>query len=408
MSRLSGGVLSGLKVLDLSQAMAGPFCTQILADHGADVVKIEPPGGGDLARGGGPFHPADVDNVHSSYFHSVNRNKRSAVIDLKSEEGRDLILQMIPHFDVIVENFRVGVMERLGLSYELIQEHNPRIVYATVRGFGDPRNGASPYADWPAFDVVAQAMGGIVGITGPDADTPIKVGPGVGDSIAALYLAIGVLGAVLHARATGEGQFVDVAMVDSILAVSERIVNQWSFKKEVARPEGNHQPLVAPFGIFPTRDGHAAIAAPTDKFFAKLCRLLDLEELLDDPDFGSLLARGQKRKRLIELISQRTVQMTKAELSHILGGQVPFAPVYMNREIFEDEHFTIREMLAEISCDGLPEPVWITGTPIKYLKTPGGVRKPGPGMGEHTEEVLLESGFAPSQIEEWKKAGIVK
>lgn len=402
------GVFSGLKVLDLSQAMAGPFCTMILADHGADVVKVENPGGGDLARGGGPFHPADIEGAHSSYFHSINRNKRSIVIDLKSSAGRELLLEMVPQYDVIVENFRAGVMDRLGLSYEVLHARNSRLVYAAVRGFGDPRTGESPYVNWPAFDVVAQAMGGIVSVTGSDPENPTKVGPGIGDSIAALFLCIGILGAVMHVRETGEGQFVDVAMVDAILAVSERIVNQWSFLREEARPEGNHQPLVAPFGIYPARDGSVALAAPSDKFFRDLCRILDITSACDDPRFKSLRSRGQNRHALIRIIAEQTSKYTKAQLHDMLGGIIPFGPVYTNRDIFGDPHFRAREMLAKIECDGLAVPVEVTGTPIKFTSTPAPQVIPGPNLGQHTRQVLSGLGYSLEEIDSWLREGVVK
>ena len=249
----SFGPLQGLRILDLTHALAGPFCTQVLADLGADVVKLEPPQTGDMARLSGPFHPSDEERMDSGYFHSINRNKRSIVLDLKNEQGREILKALLPSFDVLVENFRAGVMDSLGLSYETLARKCPKLVYAAIRGFGDPRGGISPYVDWPAYDVVAQAMGGIIGITGTDAEHPTKVGSGVGDTIPALYLAIGILAAVLHAREKGHGQFVDVAMVDAVLGACERIVHQRSFGKVNAVPEGNHHPFITPFGIFPRK-----------------------------------------------------------------------------------------------------------------------------------------------------------
>ena len=242
------GPLKGVKILDFTQALAGPFCTQNLADLGAQVVKVEALDGGDLSRGAGPFHEADPDHRYSGYFQSINRGKRSIGVDLKSPAGVELIKRLVPQFDVVVENFRVGVMDRLGLSYETLAAIHPSLVYAAVRGFGDPRTGKSPYGDWPAFDVVAQAMGGMMGITGLAGGQPIKIGPGVGDTVPALYLALGIVSAVLHARQTGEGQFLDVAMADAVLGVCERIVHQYSFGHQTPGPEGNHHPFLLPFG----------------------------------------------------------------------------------------------------------------------------------------------------------------
>ena len=212
MSAGGRGALAGLRVVDLTQMLAGPFCTMLLADQGAEVIKVEPPGG-DMTRRAAPYFADDEARHFGGYYQSINRNKKSISIDLKTADGKAIVRRLVKEADVLVENFRAGTMERLGLSYESLAELNPRLVYATVRGFGDPRTGASPYADWPAFDVVAQAMGGIMGITGPDREHPLKVGPGVGDIVPAMLLAVGVLAAVRHAERTGEGQFVDVRHV---------------------------------------------------------------------------------------------------------------------------------------------------------------------------------------------------
>lgn len=402
------GALAGLRVLDLTQALAGPFCTQILADHGADVIKVEPPESGDMARFSGPFHATDTDHKQSGYFHSINRNKKSVVIDLKAPAGREIFLKLLPDFDVVVENFRTGVMDRLGLSYETLRESNPRLVYATIRGFGDPRSGSSPYVDWPAFDVVAQAMGGMMGVTGADELHPVKVGPGVGDTIPALYLAIGILAAVLRARASGQGQFVDVSMLDAVLAVSERIVHQRSFGNVVAKPEGNHHPFIAPFGIFPASDGHAAIACPNDRFFQDMCVALDSEDLLGDASLATMAARRSGRQHVIDKVSERTARFTKAELMKRLGGRVPFGPVYNMDEIACDEHFVARDMLAEIEFPGIPEKLQIAGVPVKFSETPGRVVRRGPDHGEHTDEILLAAGFTAVDVEKWRHDGIVK
>lgn len=207
------GSLSDLRILDLTQMLAGPYCTMVLADQGATVVKIEPPEG-DMSRGTGLYRDDDQARLLGGYFQSIDRNKDSVVLDLKTEAGKAAFLIMVQQADIVVESFRAGVMDRLGLSYETLREVNPRLVYGSLRGFGDPRTGASPYRDWPTYDVVAQAMGGIMAITGPDANSPTKIGPGIGDIVPGLFLACGLLAAVHHARRTGQGQMVDVAMID--------------------------------------------------------------------------------------------------------------------------------------------------------------------------------------------------
>ncbi|MGH6970432.1 MAG: CaiB/BaiF CoA transferase family protein, partial [Caulobacteraceae bacterium] len=376
------GPLAGLKVLDFTQALAGPFCTQNLADLGAEVVKVEGLDGGDLTRNSGPFHEADEAHRYSGYFQSVNRGKKSIAVDLKTPEGAALVRRLVPSFDVVVENFRAGVMERLGLSYESLAELNPRLVYAAIRGFGDPRTGASPYLDWPAYDVIAQAMGGMVGITGLADGTPVKVGPGVGDTIPALYAALGIVSAVLSARRTGRGQFLDVAMVDAVLAVCERIVHQQSFGHQSPRPEGNHHPFLLPFGLYPAADGFVALACPSEAFFRALCAGLGAPELTDDARFANAKARAAHREALIERLCGLTSRLTKAELKAKLGGVVPFGPVLRVEEIVRDPHFQARGMLAEIDCPGLPEPMRIAGQPIKFAETPASIRSRAPDLGQ--------------------------
>ncbi len=401
------GPLKGLKVLDFTQALAGPFCTQQLSDLGAQVVKVEALDGGDLTRGSGPFHEADPEHRYSGYFQSINRGKKSMAVDLKTAAGVDLVRRLIPDFDVVVENFRVGVMDRLGLSYEALAALNPRLVYAAIRGFGDPRTGKSPYMAWPAYDVVAQAMGGMMGVTGLSDGHPIKTGPGVGDTVPALYAALGVVSAVLHARQTGEGQFLDVAMVDAVLGVSERIVHQYSFGHQVPGPEGNHHPFLSPFGIYPAADGFVAIASPGDPFFRALCGALGATAMVEEADFATPKDRAANRTAVIERLSSLTCAFTKAELHERLGGVVPFGPVLDIDEIARDPHFAARQMLPAIDCPGFSEPMRIAGQPIKFAGTPASITRRGPDLGEDTVEVLREHGASNEDIARWRFAGAI-
>jgi crotonobetainyl-CoA:carnitine CoA-transferase CaiB-like acyl-CoA transferase len=404
----ASGPLAGLKVLDFTQALAGPFCTQQLSDLGAEVVKVESLDGGDLVRNSGPFHEADPDRCYSGYFESINRGKRSIAVDLKTPEGVAIIKRLVPGFDVVTENFRVGVMDRLGLSYETLAALNPKLVYAAIRGFGDPRTGASPYMNWPAFDVVAQAMGGMMGVTGLAGGQPIKIGPGVGDTVPALYAALGIVSAVLHARETGEGQFLDVAMTDAVLGVCERIVYQRSFAHQTPGPEGNHHPFLLPFGVYPAKDGFVAIACPTDAFFAALCQALGAEAMLNEEAFATRRARHASRALVIERLSALTGKLTKAELRAKLGGIVPFGPVMTIDEIAADPHFAARDMLAEVEIPGFPEPMQIAGQPIKFAGTPTHIDRRGPDLGADTLAVLTEHGATSNEIEGWAGAGAIR
>jgi crotonobetainyl-CoA:carnitine CoA-transferase CaiB-like acyl-CoA transferase len=378
------GPLADVRVLDLTRALAGPYSTMLLADLGADVVKVESPEG-DLTRAASPLPPGAP---YGGYFQSVNRNKRSIVLDLKEPSGRDTLLRLVAHAHALVENFRTGVMDRLGLSYETLREINRALVYASVRGFGDPRGGASPYADWPAFDVTAQAWGGFMGITGTADGTPQQAGPGVGDIFPGTLLALGVVTAIRHAERTGEGQYVDVAMYDGVLAMCERIVPVHSYTGEVPRPQGNAHPQFCPFGIFTASDGYVSIAAPTNNHWRALCEIIGRDELGIDDRYKNVVVRLEHRDEVIALLTDWTSSRTRAEIVDALGGRVPVGPVNTVADIVADPHIAAREMLAEVEQPGMDRPVVVPNNPIKLTRTPSGVRHRAPLLGEHTDEVL--------------------
>lgn len=401
------GALEGVRVIDLTQVLAGPFCTQILADHGAEVVKVEPLKG-DETRRLGPYREDDNLREISGYYQSVNRNKKSIALDLKAPEGREVLLKLIDGADVLVENSRSGVMERLDLSYETLAARNPRLVYAAIRGFGDPRSGESPYAHWPAFDIVGQAMGGMMGITGPDADTPVKVGPGVGDLIPGLFAVIGIVMALFKARQSGEGQFVDVSLVDCVLAASERIINQHSYTGRIPQPEGNRHPLLCPYGVVRAADGWLTLSAPTDDFWRKLLTLIERHDLVDDARYATNEERLKRQDEVYSIIDTFTCSRTKAELAELLGGVIPFGPIYNAADIFADPHFRIRDMLVDVEQPGSANPVKVAGVPIKMSLTPGQVRHRAPLLGEHTREILEIAGYATAAADKLFTNNIVK
>ena len=388
------GVLNGVVVLDLTQMLAGPYCTMMLADHGADVIKVEPPHG-DMSRAMGPFLPEDSKRAEGGYFHSINRNKRSVVLDFKNADDKRVFMELVAEADVVVENFRLGVMERLGLAYETLAEINPALVYASIRGFGDARTGESPYAEWPAFDIVAQAMGGFMSMTGPP-DLPMKAGPGVGDIVPGIMAAFGVVAAVRHAERTGEGQYVDLAMYDAMLALCERIVYRYSFTDEISRGEGNDHPLVNPFSVYAARDGWYAIGCPLDTQFEDLARIIE-PELLDDERFKANGLRVANADALRQRITAWTSQFTKHELQAKLGGKVPSGPVNNVADIFDDPHAQARDLLPKIALESVDAKPSIAGVPVHFSKTPGGVHTPGPALGAHTEEVLRQFGVHKAQ-----------
>lgn len=389
------GALNGLVVLDLTQMLSGPYCTQMLADHGADVIKVEPPQG-DATRAFGPFMPDDTLHAYGGYFQSVNRNKQSIVLDLKRAEDTGRLRAMVAKADVLVENFREGVMKRLGLDYESLHAINPKLVYASVRGFGDGRHGVSPYQHWPAYDVIAQAMSGLMGITGLP-DQPVKIGPGVGDIVPGMMAAFGIVSAVLHARQSGTGQYVDVSMTDTLLSLCERVVYQHSYQGAVPGPEGQHHPVFAPFGLFRARDGFVALACPTDEFWRSFCDAAGEPAWSDDPRFATARERSAHRNDVNRLVESMTSRYGKHELADMLGGRIPFGPVLNAQEIFADPHFRAREMLCEVEQPGSASRVTIAGVPMKLSGTPGGIVSRAPLLGEHTQTVLERFGLVSPQ-----------
>ena len=396
MTKERHGALAGLKVIDLTTMLAGPYCTMMLADQGADVIKVEPPSG-DGTRRLGPFMPDDELKAFGGYFHSVNRNKRSIALNLKDEADRDILLSLVADADVLVENYRVGVMERLGLGYETLAERNPRLVYACLRGFGDPRSGASPYVEWPAYDVVAQAAGGIMAITGSRGGQPMKIGPGVGDLIPAIMLAFGIAAAVRHAEHSGMGQFVDVGMYDAILALCERTVYQHSYTGAVPGPEGDGHPLLCPFGMFRASDGWVSIAANHDMFWCELTRIVGQPDLATDPRYATNAQRVANRDAVESLLTAWTERRTKREIAQLLGGKVPFGPVNTIKDNFADPHVRVRQMLVALEQPGSSRKATIANTPIRMSATPGGVWSRAPLLDEHRDEILPT--LAPSRGE---------
>jgi crotonobetainyl-CoA:carnitine CoA-transferase CaiB-like acyl-CoA transferase len=393
------GPLSDVRVLDLTQALAGPYCTMLLADLGADVIKVEPVAG-DMSRGMGPY-PADRNGCdYGGYFASVNRNKRSIVLDVKTNAGRDAFLKLAKTADAVVENARTGVMDRAGVGYERLHEIKPALVYAAIRGFGDPRTGASPYADWPAFDIVAQSMGGLVAVTGPEGSAGYKAGPGIGDIYPGTLAALGVVSAIHAARRTGQGQFLDVAMYDAILALCEMIVYTYSSGGVIREPGGNGTPVLCPFDIFPTRDGAVAIAAPGENHWKILCDAIGRPELVADDRTRSSNRRVANADFVRGLITGWTQAHTTREVVAAIGGKVPVGPVNTAKDIFEDPHPRARGMLVEVEQPGDNPPLVLAGCPIKLTGTPSGIYARAPRLGEHTAQVLADAGISIAHKEQ--------
>lgn len=383
------GPLTGFRIIDVTQALAGPFCTMTLADLGADVIKVEPPTG-DRTRGAAPFTAQDTQRSYGGYFASVNRGKRSIALDLKNETDRGIFLRLIDTADAVVENSRAGVMDRLGVGYDVLSTRNQKLVYAAIRGFGDPRTGSSPYVDWPSYDVVAQAMGGLVSITGLLDGTLVKCGPSIGDLYTGTLAATGVLAALLRARVTGESQFVDVAMYDAVLSLCENAVVQYSYTGDVPHPTGNGHPGIPAFEIFATADGYCAIGATTDASFQLLCDLLEGPELAHDERFATFAARMRNRPALTQHLERLTTAKSTSQIVELLGGTIPVGPVNDLAAIFADPHVAARNMLVPIEQPDGSRPVHVAGQPIKLLGAYTGPARRPPQLDEHRADVLRE------------------
>ena len=379
------GALDDIRVLDLTQVLAGPYCTMLLADMGADVVKIERPGG-DLIRPNPPFAEDPEAEPYGGYFQSVNRGKRSIALDLGDEGDRGDFLSLVEQADVVVENYRAGTMESFDLGYETLTEHNPELIYSSIRGFGDPRTGESPRQGQPSFDLIAQALGGVMDITGPEDGPPTKVGPGVGDIFTAALNCSGILAAVHHRERTGEGQFVDTSMYDAMISLCERSIYQYSYTGEAPSRRGNAHPTLFPYNAFEAADGHVVIAAFNDRHWRNLCESMSRPDLAAEYDAAA--DRLRNRDHLRGEIADWTRDRPADAIVEELEGSVPSAPVHDTADIFADDHPRAREMLVEVDQPGADRSVTIAGSPIKMSETNPEPGERAPLVDEHREELL--------------------
>lgn len=377
--------LDGLRVLDLTQVMAGPFCTQLLGDLGADVVKVEPPGRGDLSRsmGGERLRLRGPDNAP---FLALNRNKRSVVLDLKEDAGRAALLRLAASADVLVENFRPGVTRSLGVGWDEVSRINPRLVYASISGFGQ----TGPYAGRPGFDLIAQGMSGVMSVTGEAGGRPVKCGVPVADLAAGLYAAVGILAALRARERTGRGQHVETSLFEAALSLSVWEATELFATGEAPRPLGSAHRLNAPYQAFRTADGWVTLAALTEPQWESLCGALGRPGLARDERFATNAGRMAHLPALVEAIEAALAAGTTAEwVERLLDAGVPAGPIHDHRQVFEDPHTRARGMVEEVEhpVEGL---VRTLGFPLKLGDTPAAVRRPPPLLGEHTEEVLAE------------------
>lgn len=373
--------LAGLRILDLSRVLAGPYCTMMLADYGADIVKIEPPGCGDDSRAFGPFVGKE-----SAYFMSLNRNKRSMTLNFKRQEEVDVFKEMVKVADVVVENYRPGTMEKFGLGYDELKAINPKIIYAACSGFGH----SGPYQFKPAYDIIVQAMGGIMSITGPEGGEPTRVGASVGDVIAGMFTAYGVMMALYHREKTGEGQKVDVGMLDCQVAVLENAIARYVTSGVVPVPLGNRHPSITPFSSFTAKNGHIIVGAGNERLWVKLCNILGKPELLKDPRFDTNSNRTAHVKELSAILNEVFILKTITEWMEVLeGAEVPCAPINTVKDIVNDPQIKARNMIVELEHP-VAGHLKMAGLPVKMSLTPGAVERPAPMLGQHTAELMKE------------------
>ncbi len=390
--------LQNLKILDLTRVLAGPFCTMILSDLGAEVVKVEVPGTGDDARSFGPFK-----NGQSLYFLSINREKKSISLNLKSEKGKQLFRSLINEFDVVVENFRPGTMEKLGLGYDELKAINPKIIYAASSGYGH----TGPSSAKASYDILAQAMGGIMSITGWPNTPPTRVGMSLGDITASLYLAIGILAALQYRNNTGLGQKVDIAMLDCQVSILENAITRYQVDGTLPEPLGNRHPTISPFQAFKASDSYFVIAAGNDSLWKKLCCAIDRHDLLEKQEFATNALRTQHLSELISELDKTICKKTANEWVKIIDAAgIPCGPINTIDKVMADSQVLARNMVVEVD-DNKVGKIKIAGNPIKMSTLVDKIdRQPAPEIGEHNIEVLSSLlGLSVNEIEQLKTDG---
>jgi CoA:oxalate CoA-transferase len=384
--------LQDIRVLDFGHVLAGPVAAMILADLGADVLHIEPFAGDD-ARQFGPFL-----NNQSAYFMSVNRNKKSIAIDMKKEQGKSIIRKLIARSDVIIENFRPDVMEKLGFSYEEAKKINPGIIYASISGFG--HDSLPEYKSRPSYDMIAQAYSGFMSITGTESGEKVRAGSSIGDIVAGHQCAISILAALHHRQKTGEGQLIDQAMVDGLIYTLENAIVRYSVSDETPVPLGTKHPSVTPFQAFKTKDGDIVIPVGNNSLWKKFCTVLGRDEWAEDERFATNELRTDNRDVLIDLIQTVLMEKTCAEWQELLREHgIPNSPVNSIPQVVADENLKHRKMIVSVE-QPTAGTLTVAGSPFKMSRTPGDVRAPAPLLGEHTREVLDEVlGYSDTEIE---------
>ncbi len=398
------GTLSGLRVLDFSRVLAGPFCTMLLADLGADVIKVEHLARGDDTRAWGPPWLGEGDDAQSAYFLSVNRNKRSLTLDIKTPGGQDLARRLAAKSHVVVENFKAGQMASFGLGYDDLRAINPALVYCSITGFGQ----TGPYRDRPGYDYVIQAMSGLMSITGPEDGPPYKVGVAISDVFAGLFAATSILAAVRQSERTGQGQSIDVALLDAQIAALVNVASNFLVSGQTPPRFGNQHPNIVPYQTFRASDGEFVVAVGNDGQFARLCEVIGRPDLRDDPRCATNPARVEHRAWLIPLLQAVFARRPAAEwVDRLLAAGIPAGPINTIPAALGDPHVAARGLVHEIDLQA-GEVLRLIGPPVRMAPDAAEVRTPPPRLGEHTDEVLRDVlGLDAEAIAAYRAAGCI-
>jgi CoA:oxalate CoA-transferase len=396
--------LEGIRVLSLTGALFGPYCGMVLADLGAEVIKVERPGCGDMSREWGPFFPNVQGPDKSGYFVSIHRNNKGITLNLKDPKAKEILKELVKKSDVLIENFKPGTMDEWGIGYSELKKINPKLIYATGSGFGQ----YGPYSKWPSYDIIGQAMGGFMDLNGWPDKPPVRAGSSIGDIISGMFLAIGILAAIRYREVTGHGQMIDVAQMDSMVAVLENAPIRYTLGQGIPTRIGARHPSITPFDIFKAKDGYLVIAAGNDGIWKRLCLAIGKNEWINDPRFVTNPLRCQNEAALKKLIEEYTQERTRWDTAKLLlDNDVPAAPVYNVAEAVDDPHLNARGMIIEFDQPQYGK-VKVAGCPIKFSETPITTYTPAPLLGQHNEELLAQLlGYSKVQIDALRVAGVI-
>lgn len=393
-------VLDSITILDLTRYLAGPYCSMILGDLGAEVVKIERPKTGDGSRQWGP----PFIHGESAYFLSINRNKKSVTINLRTEKGCEIVRKMASTYDVLIENYRPGIVQKLGLDYETLSKINPQLIYCSISGFGQ----TGPYREKPSYDIVGQAMGGLMSLTGEENRPPVKIGVAISDIFAGMYAAIGILSALITRKQTGQGQMIDVSLLDGLVSILSHQAGNYLVSGVDPKRLGSAHPTIAPYQAFQAADSYFVIAVGNDALWRRFCQGVNLSELMTDPRFATNPDRVKNRDELTQILNTFFQKKTAQEwLSLIEKAGVPCGPVLQLSEVFTDPQVLHRKMVEEIEHPSAGH-IKVVGTPLKLSSTPASIRTPPPILGEHTTIILQSLGYTPSEIAELIKSKVIQ